>query len=588
MNIPRSEYPRPQMVREDWINLNGDWEFEIDYGRSGCERELHAAEKLSGNIVVPFCPESKLSGVAHTDFIPAAWYRRSFMLPESWHGKRVLLNFGAVDYETEVWINGETAGSHRGGYTPFTIDITKYLKSGSNIITVCAEDDTRSPLQPTGKQSKRYASYACLYTRTTGIWQTVWMEAVPDSYMLRPKITPDLENGMVYVEVPLEGQGNGLMLHIEATLNGDSVGTASVYPNGHLFRIALPLSQIQPWSPDNPVLYDLTLTLWNKHEPIDIITSYFGLRSIRWDGPAILINGKPVFQRLILDQGFNPDGIYTAPSDDELRADIERSQAMGFNGARLHQKVFEERFLYWADKLGYLVWGEMPDWGLDLNNGLALDRFLTEWREVLARDYNHPALIGWCPFNETWGGVFTDVLQQVYKLTKQIDPTRPAIDTSGNYHVGTTDIYDCHDYDQNPETFALRYEPFANGEIPHCHFPDKDAPYNGQPYFISEYGGIWWNPGQIDTDSWGYGNRPQSEEEFLHRFKGLTETLLNHPRMCGFCYTQLTDVELEVNGLYTYDRSAKFDPELIKAIVSQPAAIETSELGKILDEFMLS
>jgi beta-galactosidase/beta-glucuronidase len=574
MAIPRPEYPRPQMVRAAWLNLNGPWEFEMDCGRSGRDRGLPTAECLAGTILVPFCPESPLSGIGHTDFIPAVWYRRTVTLPASWAGQRVLLHFGAVDYETEVWVNGRSVATHRGGYASFSLEITTALCPGENVITVYAEDDVRSGLQPAGKQSGQYASHGCHYTRTTGIWQTVWLEAVPPTYLGRPQITPDLENGAVLLDVPLHGADHHLALRATARLAGETVGQVQVAPSGHAFRTLIPLATICPWSPDSPTLYDLTLELVGPAGVVDAVESYFGLRSITLAPPAILLNGTPVFQRLILDQGFYPEGIYTAPSDEELRRDIERSQAMGFNGARLHQKVFEERFLYWADKLGYLVWGEMADWGLNLHDGRALDRFLTEWREVLARDYSHPAIVGWCPFNETWCGVFTDVLRQVYQLTKQIDPTRPVIDTSGNYHVGTTDVYDAHDYDQNPESFAARHAAFAAGGAPHPFFPDKDAPYAGQPYFISEYGGIWWNPGQKDTKAWGYGNRPTSEAEFIARYQGLTDALLTHPRMCGFCYTQLTDVEQEVNGLYTYDRQPKFAPEVIKAITAAPAAIE--------------
>jgi hypothetical protein len=288
----------------------------------------------------------------------------------------------------------------------------------------------------------------------------------------------------------------------------------------------------------------------------------------------LLLNAKPVFQRLILDQGFYPDGLYTAPTDAELRGDIERSQAMCFNGARLHQKVFEERFLYWADKLGYLVWGEMADWGLDLFRPETLDRFLTEWRTIVARDYNHPAIVGWCPFNERGSDGRTGVVNQVYHITKQLDSTRPVLDTSGYLHDGDTDVYDSHDYDQNPETFTERHAAFANGGEPFINNPGRDAAYQGQPYFVSEYGGIWWNPDQQDEKAWGYGDRPKNLEEFFARFKGLTEALLQHPRMCGLCYTQLTDVEQEVNGLYTYDRKTKFDAAIIKAIMSQPAAVE--------------
>ena len=573
MAIPRPEYPRPQMVREAWCSLNGVWEFEIDAGRSGRERGLPVADHLTRSILVPFCPESELSGIGYKDFMPAVWYRREFTVPEAWAGQRVLVHFGAVDYDAEVWINGQSAGTHRGGYASFSLEITPFLRDGANIITVCADDDTRSPLHPSGKQSTAYHSSGCCYTRTTGIWQTVWLEAVPQNSLGRPRITPDLENGVVYLQVPLIGDGTGLMLTAEATLAGKVVGNVTVRQSGALFQATLPLSEIRAWEPGNPVLYDLKLTLHAASGTVDTVTSYFGLRSLDWRGVAIKLNGKPVFQRLILDQGFYPDGIYTAPSDEELRGDIERSMAMGFNGARLHQKVFEERFLYWADRLGYLVWGEMANWGLNLANPSALEHFQTEWLEILARDYNHPAIVGWCPFNETEGEQNPEVLRQIYRLTKAYDATRPVIDTSGYVHV-VTDVYDVHDYDQNPVTLTERYAAFAEGGEPFRNQPQHDAPYLGQPYFVSEYGGIWWNPSQSDAQSWGYGDRPQNEEEFLARYRGLTEALLRHPRMCAFCYTQLTDVEQEVNGLYTYTRQPKFDPALLRAINSQPAAIE--------------
>jgi beta-galactosidase/beta-glucuronidase len=306
---------------------------------------------------------------------------------------------------------------------------------------------------------------------------------------------------------------------------------------------------------------------------VDRLRSYFGLRSLGVRGPALLLNGEPLFQRLVLDQGFYPDGIYTAPSDDELRADVERGMAMGFNGARMHQKVFEERFLYWADRLGYLVWDEFPNWGLDLSRPEALEVVMPQWLEVVARDASHPSVAGWCPFNETQRDQRGEILCAVYRATKALDPTRPVIDTSGYVHV-ETDLFDVHDYDQNPESFAARYAPLAQDGPAFVRFPEHSAPYQGQPYWVSEYGGIWWNPGQTDEVAWGYGERPRSESEFLARYRALTETLLNHPRMCAFCYTQLTDIEQEVNGLYTYDRRPKFAPAVIRAINTQPAAVE--------------
>lgn len=576
-SIPRPEYPRPDWVRPEWMNLNGEWQFEIDHGKSGKDRGYWgSAHEPSGTITVPFCPESRLSGVGYTDFMAAVWYKREFVLPKNWTAGKTLLHFGAVDYMAEVWVNGVSIGSHRGGYAPFCFDITAQLVSGPNVITVYAEDDVRSGRQPRGKQSERFYSHGCDYTRTTGIWQTVWLEQVPDTYLSNMKAVADPDNACVHLEIKVCGDAAGSTLTASALYAGADTGEVSVLVAGPNVKLTLPLSEVHLWEVGNARLYDLKLTLSRQGVQTDSVRSYFGLRTVRLDGMAFRINGKSVFQRLVLDQGFYPDGIYTAPSDEALRRDIEISMGLGFNGARLHEKMFEPRFLYWADQLGYLVWGEHANWGLDITTTEAVARFLPEWLEGMERDYNHPALIGWCPFNETWDrdGVKQDnaVLQLIYDVTKRIDPTRPVIDTSGNFHVAT-DIFDLHDYDQNPETFRNRYEPMKDGGEVFNTFPERQT-YGGQPYFISEYGGIWWNPQQQDEKSWGYGDRPVSEQAFIERYEGLTNVLLDHPMMFGFCYTQLYDVEQEVNGLYTYDRQPKFDPEVIRRINSRKAAIE--------------
>ncbi len=575
-STPRPEYPRPQFVRKEWLNLNGEWEFEMDLGKSGLQRGLMTTDKLVQKIIVPFCPESELSGIGNKDFMPAVWYRRTVELPEGWERKRVLLHFGAVDYETRVWINGKEAGSHRGGYTPFTFEITDLLQEGENVISVYAEDDTRSSRQPSGKQCPDFYSRGCHYTRTTGIWQTVWMEAVPEAYIADVKLTPDLDGGWVYIEAKVDGGTKDMILKAQALMNGSPVGQAQAQCFGGAAAVPMVLSDVRAWSPEDPFLYDLKLSLEGSGKTIDQVDSYFGVRSIKIDPPAVLLNGKPVFQRLVLDQGFYPDGIYTASTDEALKNDVEISLGLGFNGARLHQKVFEPRFLYWADRLGYLVWDEYPNWGINHSSHEITEQYLAEWMEVLDRDYNHPSIVGWCPFNETPRNQNPELLRRVYRVTKAIDHTRPVIDTSGYVHVETA-LYDVHDYDQNPETFAERYRPLAEGGEARRNSPEHDAPYMGQPYWVSEYGGIWWNPGQQDDKGWGYGGvsgRPKSEAEFLERYRKLTEILLNHPRMCAFCYTQLYDIEQEVNGLYYYNREAKFDPEKIREINSQKAAIE--------------
>ena len=571
--IPRPEYPRPQMRRESWLSLNGIWQFEIDPGLSGEEKGWVSGRDFPREILVPFCPESELSGIGKRDFMPSVWYRRSFRVSGDWDEKRVWLHFGGVDYQATVWVNGHLAGSHRGGYTPFAFDITEFLKREDNELVLRAVDDTRSPTQPTGKQSTRFDSYGCRYTRTTGIWQTVWLEAVPEAHIVSLRMIPDVDSGRLFLTVGINRPFIGLKLRAVAQVDGKNVAQVETSAFAQSVLLVLEPEEVRTWSPSDPFLYDLIVTLEEDGTVVDRVESYFGFRKIHIQGEKILLNNRPVFQRLVLDQGFYPDGIYTAPTDEALKHDIEIAQGLGFNGARLHQKVFEPRFLYWADRLGYLVWGEYPNWGIDHTRPESLEYVLPEWLEVLGRDFNHPSIVGWCPFNETPREQDPQLIRTIYRTTKLIDPTRPVIDTSGYVHV-ETDVYDCHNYEQDAKEFAAYFQPFREGGQPWRNSPDHDALWKGEPYFVSEYGGTWWNPGQKDEKSFGYGKRPRSKEEFLQRYRALTEALLFHPRMCGFCYTQLYDIEQEVNGLYTYDRRPKFDPEKIQAINNQRAAIE--------------
>lgn len=587
MNIPRAEHPNPQWERKKWRNLNGIWEFEFDFGCSAIERELWKKEKWDREILVPFCPESKLSGIGYTDFIDGVAYRRSFTLSDTETSGRVLLHFGAVDYETNLYINEQFVGTHKGGYTSFAFDITDYVVSGNNMLFLAVKDHVRSGLQPKGKQAHAYASAGADYTRTTGIWQTVWLEFVPVNHIKNAKYYPDPENACVGITGTVQGKGT---LQITALWEGKSVGTKSLSVNTGFFSTQLELSEVHLWEPGTGGLYTLTFDFEEDH-----VDSYFGLRTTCFEGRKYLLNGKSVFQRTVLDQGFYPEGIYTAPTETDLIRDIELSFAAGFNGARLHEKVFEPRFLYHCDRMGYLVWAEYPNWGLDHSNPLATEIFLNEWSEAVERDFNHPAIIGWCPFNETWG-YFEDrqkntLLSSIYKLTRHLDPTRPCIDASGNHRV-LSEVYDIHDYDQNVETFKQRWDAFTElvkimGKIPADHpffqagnmqitydgpAPFFKQPYDNQPIFISEYGGIRWVDESIS--GWGYGNAPKTAEEFFARYKGLTETMLNNEEIFGFCYTQLYDIEQEVNGLYTYERKQKFDINIIREINQQKAAIE--------------
>jgi beta-galactosidase/beta-glucuronidase len=599
MAIPRSEYPRPQFVRADWLCLNGEWEFEIDQGDSGLDRGL-AERPLSSKITVPFCPESELSGINNRDYLNVVWYRRQVTIPAAWGDQHVLLHFQACDYDTTVWVNGVEVGRHRGGSTPFSFNLSKVAKAGETITILVRARDSHTTPQPRGKQSRVYGPFGPIYYRTTGIWQTVWLEPVPAYALKRPRLTPDVANSAIHLVQPLSAGKTGLRLR--ATLKDDkgeivTVETPADQDFAAQITLPIPDERRRLWSIPDPHLYDLDISLLDTDGTvIDHATSYAGLRSVTIEGKAVKINGEIIFQRLVLDQGYYPDGILTAPNDDALRADIILSMEAGFNGARLHQKVFEERFLYYADKLGYLVWGEFPDWGVS-DGGNEYDHqrqtasFITEWLEELERDYSHPAIIGWCPLNETWqtiGDRIVDldvVTRGMFLAAKAMDTTRPVLDTSGYAHrIAESDVYDSHDYEQVVEKFRANHAGLAD-ENPFLNKPEErrpedkgkatSIPYGGQPYFVSEFGGIWWNPNAKEgEDSWGYGNRPKSLDEFHARFDGLFSTLLDDPKMFAYCYTQLTDVYQEQNGIYTFDRKPKFDMDRIRAVQQKRAAIE--------------
>ncbi len=574
METMRKEYPNPQFERKDWTNLNGEWEFEIDMGVSGVARELYLKEHLDGRINVPFCPESKLSGVENKDFLNCVWYRRDIEIPEDKKGKRVILHFGAVDHIATVYVNGKKVFNHVGGYVGFEVDITDFITDGKNSLCVRAEDDTRNPLFGHGKQSRTYYSRACDYTRVTGIWQTVWLEYVEPVRVKSIRVYPNIDTSELAFTAELIGAAT---LKAVAFYEGRVVGETEIKSFGGHVSGSIALSELHLWEVGCGRLYDLTLTYGN-----DEVKSYFGMRSLGFDGMKFLLNGKSVFQRLVLDQGFYPDGVYTASSEEALRNDIVISMAAGFNGARLHQKVFEPLFLYHCDKLGYMVWGEYGNWGIDYSNISALPGFLDEWLEIIERDFNHPSIVGWCPFNETWDfdrrKQDDRLIVSMYKATKAVDVTRPCIDTSGSYHV-LTDIFDFHDYNQDVEKFRDMYakdsveETLETYSKYHTKSAGRQCDYiHGQPVFISEYGGMKW-----DTDNyggWGYGNAPKTVEEFIERYRGLTDTILDNPNMFGFCYTQLYDVEQECNGLYTYSRQPKFDMDIFKKINERKAKIE--------------
>lgn len=571
--IPRNEHPNPNFKRENYEILNGEWEFEFDFGNSGVNREMFKNSSVfSKKITVPFCVESELSGIGYKDFIPAVWYRKKINITKEQLENRVFIIFGAVDFHAKLYVNEVEAGEHFGGYTSFRIELTKYLKEGENILTLYVEDDTRSFMQARGKQSEEFYSHGCDYTRTTGIWQTVYLEFVKKDYIKNFKVYPNIENATLTITADLVGKGD---FKATAFWDGKAVGVAESKVLGQTVTVTLNLTEKHLWEVGKGGLYSLTLNFAD-----DEVTSYFGLREVDLSDGVCKINGKPVFQRLILDQGFYPDGIYTAPTKEALKNDILLSMKVGFNGARLHQKIFEPLFLHYCDELGYIVWGEHGNWGLNWTKFESLRYFLLEIEEEIERDFNHPSIIGWCPYNETWeiDRAFqdADVLRIVYRTVKALDKTRPCIDTSGNYHV-ETDIFDVHDYEQDYKIFKENYDKLFKENELYDRFPDKQH-WNGEPVFMSEYGGIRVElrdeNAENTKEAWGYGNAARSLEEFYERYEGLTTALIDNPKMLGFCYTQLTDVEQELNGIYYYDRTEKFDAERLYKINTKVAAIE--------------
>ena len=574
------KHPSPQFARKDYVLLNGEWDFGFTQrrGKVKFSSDYSLAQKLQKEysfkkkIKVPFCPESELSNIGYTGFISRAIYRKKVKIKKD--GSRVFLHIGAADYLTTVLVNGIPCGRHKGGYTSFSFEITEAIKNGVNEIFILCEDDVKSPLICRGKQSEELKSHGCDYTRTTGIWQDVYLEFTPENYIKNFKIYPDLKNSTVTVFTNLSGSGK---LSLTAFYEGKKVGHGELKKAETCGIIQLKLDEIHPWEAGNGRLYDLEIKFGK-----DKVSSYFGLRDVRLNGMKFMLNSKSVFQRLVLDQGFYRKGIYTAQNDDERLKDIKLSMKLGFNGARLHQKVFDSRFLYFCDREGYLVWGEYPNWGLDYSNPEAVDIFLSEWGEAVERDFNHPSIIGWCPFNETWDyqgrRQYDPLLSTVYDYTKAVDSTRPCIDTSGNYHV-KTDIFDLHDYRYDVDKFRESYMKFVtdNELYQHVQVDNKSRQvYNGEPVFISEYGGIKWESDKRHK-AWGYGKDVRTPEEFLKRYEGLTKALLDNEKFFGFCYTQLYDIEQEQNGLVTYDREPKFDEEIyekIRKINTSKAKIE--------------
>ena len=585
-------YPRPQMQRSNWTSLNGKWRFCYD---DACEFVVPSdITSWPLEITVPFAPESTASGIADCGFHPLCWYERDFeCLPSS---GRVILRFGAVDYAARVWVNGCLAMTHEGGHTPFWADITNLLDpSGKQKVTVRVEDDPHELAKPRGKQDWQLEPHAIWYPRTTGIWQTVWFEHVPDNYIEKIRWTPLVDTYAIGFEARVIGvsaneltldislrHGARLLAHDRYQVVDREVDRLIILSDPGIddFRNEL------LWSPERPTLIDATVRLTRGEEVVDEFTSYTALRSVHILRDRFMLNGRPYLLRLVLDQGYWPDTLMTAPSDDALRRDVELAKAMGFNGVRKHQKIEDPRYLYWADRLGLMVWEEMPSAYRFTRS--AIKRTVREWTEAIERDYSHPCVIVWVTFNESWGvpeltaiGKQRHAVEALYHLTKTLDATRPVIGNDG-WESSATDIIGIHDYDANVDHLRQRYgaeikpEQLFDRRRPGGRILTLDGyPHRGQPIMLSEFGGIAFNkcPQPDVKRTWGY-TVARDEGEFGRMYAELMEAVIHTALFSGFCYTQFTDTFQEANGLLCADRTPKIPIEdIAKATRASPTHI---------------
>jgi beta-galactosidase/beta-glucuronidase len=579
-------YPRPQLERSEWINLNGPWEFAID-----ADATLSHPEQVEwrSTILVPFAPESPASGIGNTGFYKACWYRRTFEPPALSKRQRLLLHFGAVDYSATVWVNNQKCIQHTGGYTPFCIDITDHVTDpGPHTIAVRAYDDPADLSKPRGKQDWQLNPHSIWYPRTTGIWQTVWMERVHETYIGYVRFEPVVENWEIGFQARLAGtEREGLRMTVKLKSRDQLIAddTYTVVAGEVHRRIALSDPGIDDyrnellWTPSTPQLLDVELKLWSgRGELLDQARSYTALRSIGVQGDRFVLNGRPYPLRMVLDQGYWPDTGLTPPDDDALRRDVELAKDMGFNGVRKHQKIEDPRYLYWADALGLLVWGEMPSAYRYTKD--SIQRLTCEWQEAMDRDYSHPCLIAWVPFNESWGvpnlpdsPSQRHYVQALYHLTKTVDPSRPVIGNDGWESVAT-DIIGIHDYEHDPGKIARRYG--TDEGLPRLFKRERpggrlllidEEAHTGQPIMLTEFGGIAFsnNPDQ----TWGY-SRSDSAEAFADQCMELLSVVRSLNVLAGFCYTQFTDTYQEANGLLYADRTPKFPISDIALAVQGP------------------
>lgn len=585
--VRRLEYPRPQFVRERWQALNGEWDFTFDDDNLGLLEEWHKEKIKDKTIIVPYAYQSELSGIQDQAVHTIVWYQRDFSIPEEWQKSQIILNFNAVDYRSTIWVNGKLVGVNKGGYVGFKFDITDCLVEGTNQVTIRVEDYP-SIKQPRGKQTARQeGSWACWYTPVTGIWQSVWLEAVGSTSIDHVKLEPNIDDSTVQVHYWLNNVSSAVTLECLVKKEGRRIGSTQVEVerrhhrfgdriprNEGSFTLSIPEAEL--WSPERPHLYDLELRVIQSGIVLDEVKTYVGMRKISVENGKVYLNNQPYYLRMILDQGFWPQGIYTPQSIEEIKYDVEMTKKFGFNGARKHQKFEDPYYYYYCDKLGLLTWCEMAacyyyDEEVSLN-------ITEEWQRLVVEHYNYPSVMAWVPVNESWGvdqlthnskdPRLASHMNTLYYLTKSLDPTRPVIGNDG-WQMAITDLIAIHDYNQDAQELKRRYEVFKANR--HASVFNHGLPillegyeYLGQPIMMTEFGGV--KVTEQQAEGWGYGKDAEDYEEMVKRIDELVTMLEGEPEICGYCYTQLTDVEQEVNGLMTYDRQVKVAPEQLAEI----------------------
>jgi len=579
---PRPEYPRPNFKRHEWKNLNGVWEFAFDDLNEGIARCWYDGRQLPLRIIVPFAYQTQLSGINDKGIHEVVWYARTFQVEPAWRDHDLLLHFGAVDYRTSLWVNGTEVGHNVGGHVSFDFDVAPYIRPGENRLTLRVED-RQDPEQPRGKQSFTGLPNGIDYYCTTGIWQTVWLEPVPSIRIDEINIITHAHRNLVELTIHLHAPSAAWIIRAEISEMGMPVAQAETNTAVATGRLVITIPYAKLWSPESPHLYDLRISLYDGETLLDEVTSYVGLRGITLRDSKIVINGRPTYLKMVLDQGYWPESYLTAPSDEALQTDIGWIKALGFNGARKHQKIEDPRWLYWCDRLGLLVWEEMPnarEW-----SSRSEELLKAEWQRAVRRDMNHPCIVAWVPVNESMGfpGLGHEhagqyhFIERMVRTTRRLDVTRPVIDNDGWEHTDITDICAIHDYTPSSSQLKQRYEKtLTGGDLPlNVWVGDKPlfargSKYRGQPIVLSEVGGFLTIPTEVPEEQrdvlYRFYASFTDAEELLEKYRDLMIGIASLKFLAGFCYTQLTDIEQEINGLLTYDRQPKVVAEYIAEI----------------------